>query len=150
MKQIELKTKTSLWVAFFIFFFVFSSISQIYILGISDLVVILNVAFIASAIIIAALISIYNSNNQRVILTDNDIRVFGIPSSTVSYDEIQKISVNFGGFRIYGRSQTPILISNMSSNFREAKKLLIQKISKKQDVVFEGSNRLIYKYFIKE
>lgn len=150
MKQIELKTKPSLWVAFFIFFFAFSSISLIYISDISDLVVILSVAFIASAIIITVLISIYNSYNQKVILSDNEIRVFGIPSSTISYDEIQKIRVNIGGLRIYGKSQIPILVSNMSSNFGEAKKLLNQKIRKDQNVVFEGSSRLIHKYFTKE
>lgn len=150
MKQIELKTKLSLWVAFFILFFAFSSISLIYVYDISDLVVILGVAFVASAIIITVLISIYNSFNQKVILSDNEIRIFGIPSATISYDEIKKIRVSIGGFRIYGKSQTPILVSNMSSNFWEAKKLLLQKIRKEQNVVFEGSNRLIHKYFIEE
>lgn len=150
MKQIELKTKPSLWVAFFIFFFAFSTVSLMYIFDISDLVAVLGVAFTASVIIITALISIYNSYNQKVIFSDNEIRVFGIPSATVSYDEIQKISVNIGGFRIYGNAQNPILISNMSSNFKEAKKLLSQKIRKEKNVIFEGSNRLIHKYFIEE
>lgn len=150
MKQIELKTKPSLWIVFFVFFIVFSSISLIYISDISDLAVIFSVAFAASAVITIVLITIYNTYNQKVILTDNEIRVFGIPSATLSYDEIQKIRVNIGGFRIYGKSQTPILISNMSSNFREAKKMLIQKIRNEQNVVFEGSGRLIHKYFVQE
>ena len=150
MKQIELNTKPSLWVAFFIFFFSSSSVSLFYISDISDLVVILSVAFIASAIIITVLISIYNSYNQKVILTENEIRIFGIPSATISYNEIKKIRVSIGGFSIYGKSQTPIRVTNMSSNFREAKKLLLQKIRKEQNVVFEGSNRLIHKYFIEE
>ena len=150
MKQIELKTKPSLWITFFIFFFAFSSISLVFISDISDLVVILSVALVASAIIITVLISIYFSYNQKVILSDNEIRVFGIPSATISYNEIQKIRVTIGGFRIYGKSQTPILISNMSSNFKKAKKLLIHMIRKERNVAFEGSSRLIHKYFIKE
>ncbi len=100
MKQIELKTKTSLWVAFFILFFAFSSISLIYVVDLRDLVMILSVAFLATVIIITVLISIYNSYKQIVILSDNEIRIFGIPSE--------------------------------------------------QNVVFEGSNRLIHKYFIEE
>ncbi|MDZ7757153.1 hypothetical protein [Rhodohalobacter sp.] len=148
MKQIELKTNPGRWVAFFIFFFAFSSISLVYISDVNDLAVILGAAFAASAVIITILISIYNSYSQKVILSENEIRVFGIPSATISYNEIQKIRVTVGSFKIYGKSQTPILISNLSSNFREAKKLLIQNIRKEQNVVFEGSNRLIHKYFI--
>jgi hypothetical protein len=133
----------------FIFFFAFSSILLIYIFDRSDLVVILSVAFIASATLITVLISIYNSYNQKVILSDYEIRVFGIPSATIPYDDIQKIRVNIGGLRIYGTSQTPILVSNMSSNFRDTRKWLIKKI-KRENVLFEGSGRLINKYFIKE
>jgi len=150
MKQIELRTKPSLWVAFFVFLFAFSSISLIYLYDISDLAVILVIACVASSIIIIILIFIFNSYNQKVIFSDNEIRVFGIPSATIPYDEIQKIRVSIGVIRIYGKSQNPILISNMSSNFKEAKKLLSQKIRKEKNVIFEGSNRLIHKYFNKE
>lgn len=149
MKQIELKTKPVLWIAFFMFFLVFTSLSLIYISDINELIVILAIAFLASAVIITTLIAIYNSYSQKVTLTDTEIRIFGVTSATVSYNEIQKIRVNLGGFRIYGKSKTPILISTMSSNFSEAKKLLIQKIRKEQNVTFEGSARLIHKYFIK-
>lgn len=149
MKQIELNTNPGLWIAFFMFFFVLSSLSLIYISDVNELSVILGIAFLASAIMITTLIAIYNSYSQKVTLTDTEIRIFGVPSATVSYNEIQKIRVNIGGFRIYGKSQNPILISTMSSNFSEAKNLLIRKIRNEQHVTFEGSDQLIHKYFIK-
>jgi len=147
MEQIELKTKPLIWVYFFIFLFVLSSIPLIYFFNINDLALILGVVFVAIAIITIVLSSIFNLYNQKVVLSDTEISVFGVPSATISYNEIQKIRVSIGGFKIYGKSQTPILISNMSSNFSKARELLIRKISTKQDVKLEGSKRLIRKYF---
>lgn len=150
MNQIELKTSPTLWVGYFIFFFSFSSISLIYLSDVSNLTLLLSVALVATVIVVTFLMVIYNTYNQKVILSDTEIKIIGNPSSTLPYNEIQKVKVYVSGFRIYSKTTPPILISNSSSNYRVAKKLLIQKIREVQNVTFEGSNRLIHKYLIEE
>lgn len=150
MVHIELKTKLSFWIVFFLSFFTLSSALLFYFFGINDHVLILSTAFIAAVLVITTLMSVYYSYNQKVIITGDEIRIFGVPSATISYNEIKKVRVNIDGFRIYSKTQNPIFISTISSNFGEAKNLLIQKIRNRKNVVFEGSNRLIHKYFIAE
>ena len=150
MKHIELKTNPILWFVFITFFFVFVSSVLFYIYGLDDLMLILVIAMGATSVINSILLWIHMLYNTHIIFTENEMKIYGTPSMGISYNDIQKIRVNLFGFSIYGKAKSPIHVTYYSSNFDEAKKLLKEKIQDRNEVSFEGSNRLIHKYFIKE
>ena len=150
MKHIELKANPILWFVFITFFFVFASGVLLYMYGFNDLMLILVIAMGATSVINSILLGIHLLYNTHIIFTDTKMKIYGTPSKGISYNDIQKIRVNLFGFSIHGKAKSPIHVTNYSTNFDEAKQLLRDKIQNRNDVSFEGSNRLIHKYFIKE
>lgn len=150
MKHIDLKTNPILWFVFITSFFVFASTVLLFVYGSDDLMLVLFIAMVSTSLINSILLVVHTMYNPRVIFTDSEIKIFGTPSTGIPYNEIQKIRVNISGFSIFGKTNKPIRVTNLSTNFNDAKKLLKEKIQNQNEISFEGSNWLIHKHFVKE
>ena len=147
MERLELKINTKAWFVFFIFFFAFSTGLIFFFIDSQHFILTFSTAFFASLIVLGTIIGIFYFYQKEVILTDKEIKKVGFPSKSIAYSDIQKIRVGTGGFSIYGRSKSPINITTMYSNFKEAQKLLHQKVKDRSEIELIGMNYFINKYF---
>lgn len=146
MEPIKLKVNPLAWVVFFFAFFAATSVLLFYLYESLGIKFILIVAFTISFIVIIANVGIFYTFQKEVILTDSEIKKRGFPSISIAYSDIQKIQVGSGGFSIYDKGKSPISITSMYSNFKEAKELFNQKIGDRSGIEIKGRKFFINRH----
>ncbi len=143
MEPVKLKVNAKSWFVFFVFFYAISSGSLFFFVEASNQLIFLSTVLDASVVVVGAVMGIFYFFQKEVILTDREIKKLGFPSKTIAYSDIEMIRVGSGGFSIYDKSNDPVNITTMYSNFSDAKILLNQKLEDHSGIEIKG-----WKYFI--
>jgi len=107
---------------------------------------VITTAFWASLVTVIPVVGIIYFSQKEVVLTEHGIKKVGFSSKSIAYNDIQRIKVGTGGFRIYDEAEGSISITTMYSNFSSAKKLFNQQISERNEIEINGFKFFINRY----